>query len=115
MVKRSISNKDALKQSKARAILDREYLKQVRASDPREVKRLSRLLSADTQTVEELTGLIEQEQIYLAKLIEPIARGIEDEISKARVAQPPSNPATEFRNLMEVTTCFVGEGPYVKK
>ena len=81
----------------------------------REVDRLNRAIEADTKTVEDLTGLIEQEQIYLGKLLEPVMKGIEEELTKARASQPPSNPAREFRALMENTTCFVGEGPYVKK
>jgi hypothetical protein len=103
VLRRNIAARDAIRQTKMRSILTKEMLKQIKAADKKIVDKLTNEIEAEKKSVEDLTGLIEQEEIALDRLIAPIRHLL------------PIDPDIPLRNLMDMTTCFVGNGPYLKE
>jgi hypothetical protein len=67
-----------------------------------------------------LEPLLLEERLLLKKFIDPVKADIADELGGFRrlsrqrsLAARSGNPSDTFRELMEGTTCLVGDGPYV--
>ena len=103
VLRQNIAARDAIRQAKMRDILTKKMLIQIKASDKKYVDKVTKEIDAEQQTVDDLTGLIEQEQLALERLIGPIRAGL------------PHHPDVILGNVMDMTTCFVGDGPYIKE
>jgi hypothetical protein len=103
VLRQNIAARDAIRQVKMRDILTKQMLVQIKASDKKYVDKLNKEIAAEQQTVDDLTGLIEQEQVALERIVGPI-----------RTSLPPY-PDKGFGEKMDKTTCFVGDGPYIKE